>query len=132
MAFTPFTADDQPTMAAFNEKFQSILADATDKVDSKIVIGTYMGTFVNVSVPPVIIELGFTPSAVFIENCTGRRWTSSSSYTAGGLMLPDNPIKENSNTTATVFAEIVENGFKIYYDALNAKSYSPYRYIAIR
>lgn len=47
MAFTPFTKDDLPTMAAFNEKFQQAMAKATaDAIAGapKIVFGSYVGT----------------------------------------------------------------------------------------
>lgn len=34
MAFTPFTKDDQPTMAAFNEKFSALLRDSNSYADN--------------------------------------------------------------------------------------------------
>lgn len=42
MAFVPFVESDQPTMAAFNEKFQKIL-DVTLGADVKIETGSYVG-----------------------------------------------------------------------------------------
>lgn len=42
MAFVPFTKDDQPTMAAFNEKFQQIFDLADSKTEVELL--TYMGT----------------------------------------------------------------------------------------
>lgn len=42
MAFVPFTKDDQPTMAAFNEKFQQIFNLADSKTEMEIL--TYVGT----------------------------------------------------------------------------------------
>lgn len=47
MAFVPFVESDQPTMAAFNEKFQEAIEQATDDAVSaapKIVTGSYVGT----------------------------------------------------------------------------------------
>lgn len=42
MSFVPFTKDDQPTMAAFNEKFQQIFDLADSKIEMEIL--TYVGT----------------------------------------------------------------------------------------
>lgn len=43
MAFVPFTKDDQPTMAAFNEKFQQAIDEAVSR-GVKIEVGSYVGT----------------------------------------------------------------------------------------
>lgn len=43
MAFVPFVETDQPTMAAFNEKFQSAI-DSAVSIGLKLESGTYVGT----------------------------------------------------------------------------------------
>lgn len=43
MAFVPFTETDQPTMAAFNAKFQSIITEAVSQ-GKQIEVGSYVGT----------------------------------------------------------------------------------------
>ena len=43
MAFTPFTESDQPTMAAFNQKFKEAIQDGIDG-GLQMVEGSYTGT----------------------------------------------------------------------------------------
>lgn len=43
MAFTPFVETDQPTMAAFNEKFQEAI-NAAIELGLTVEVGTYVGT----------------------------------------------------------------------------------------
>lgn len=47
MAFVPFTKDEQPTMAAFNEKFEQAIGQAIQQALAdgvKIEAGSYVGT----------------------------------------------------------------------------------------
>lgn len=64
MAFTPFTKDDLPTMAAFNEKLQAIFDDAESK--AKIEVGSYVGTGTYGVDNPNTLTFGFEPKIVFV------------------------------------------------------------------
>lgn len=64
MAFVPFTKDDQPTMAAFNEKLQAIFDFAESK--AKIEVGSYVGTGTYGSSNPNTLTFGFEPKLVII------------------------------------------------------------------
>lgn len=61
MAFTPFTKDDRPTMANFNEKFLQVLDE-----DVKMEVGEYDGTGTYGSDAPTEINLSFKPALVII------------------------------------------------------------------
>lgn len=65
MAFTPFTKDDLPTMAAFNEKLQAIFDDAESK--AKIEVGSYVGTGTYGSMNKTSLTFGFVPKFVLIR-----------------------------------------------------------------
>lgn len=70
MAFTPFTEADQPTMAAFNEKFQSAIEDAVLKgVKSKL--GSYQGTGSSSSVS---LSFDFSPVVVIVMAADSRNY----------------------------------------------------------
>lgn len=71
MAFTPFTKDDLPTMAAFNEKLQAIFDDAESK--AKFEAGTYVGTGTYGSSNPNTLTFGFEPKLVIIGPYNFRR-----------------------------------------------------------
>lgn len=58
MAFTPFIESDQPTMAAFNEKFREIIAEAVGQ-SAKIQTGSFVGT--GVADETITIPTGGTP-----------------------------------------------------------------------
>lgn len=64
MAFTLFTKDDLPAMAAFNEKLQAIFDDAESK--AKIEVGSYVGTGTYGSSNPNTLTFGFEPKLVII------------------------------------------------------------------
>ena len=70
---------------------KSYLEDALANAGLKIVTGTYVGD----GAASRVIELGFTPRAVFV--CRGDGQTHCAEYFSptsycGGLALPDNPI----------------------------------------
>lgn len=65
MAFVPFTKDDQPTMAAFNEKFQQAI-DAAVAAGMKIEKGSYIGTGTYGSSSKNSLTFGVEPKLVII------------------------------------------------------------------
>lgn len=65
MAFVPFTKDDQPTMAAFNEKFQQAIDEAVSR-GVKIEVGSYVGTGTYGKTNPNSLTFGFEPKLVLI------------------------------------------------------------------
>ncbi len=65
MAFTPFTESDQPTMAAFNEKFQGIIEELVGQL-AKIETGSYVGTGTYGAENPNTLTFSFVPKCVFV------------------------------------------------------------------
>ena len=65
MAFVPFTKDDQPTMAAFNERFQQAIDEAVSR-GVKIEVGSYVGTGTYGSSNPNSLTFEFEPRLVVI------------------------------------------------------------------
>lgn len=63
MAFVPFTASDQPTMAAFNEKFQNLMTDIVDK-GVHIEWVSYIGTGNSGASSPCSLTFSFAPDIV--------------------------------------------------------------------
>lgn len=61
MAFVPFVESDQPTMAAFNEKFQEAISTAM-AADPTISVGSYTGN----GQSSQTIQVGFSPSLVIL------------------------------------------------------------------
>lgn len=75
MAFTPFTKEDQPTMANFNEKFLSaILEGKTQALDEgvKIATGSYTGTGTYGASNKNSLTFDFDPKLVYIYKTTGN------------------------------------------------------------
>ena len=68
MAFTPFTENDAPTMAAFNEKFEQIDAAVADAIanGTKIKIGSYKGAGTAGSANPNSLSFDFEPKLVIV------------------------------------------------------------------
>lgn len=90
MAFTPFTKDDRPTMAAFNEKFAEAIGTAVEKATDaavKISSGSYVGTNKYGSTNPVSLTLPFNVKLLYVVD-------SANAYSA--LILPaeqnENPV----------------------------------------
>ena len=125
MAFVPFTKDDQPTMEAFNEKFQQAIDEAVSR-GVKIEVGSYVGT----GTSSATITLGYKPDflAVFYKGRSG----SNEQY--HGFALPDFPW---ATSNVTMLA-ITETGFTVSYNFTNGslsylnKSGVTYGYIAFR
>ena len=70
MAFMPFTKEDQPTMAKFNEKFlEAILEGKTQALDAgvKIATGSYTGTGTYGASNPNSLTFDFEPKFLFIH-----------------------------------------------------------------
>lgn len=82
MAFVPFTKDDQPTMAAFNERFQQAIDEAVSR-GVKIEVGSYVGTGTYGSSNPNTLTLEFEPKLIVITekgygvNPLGSQWNNS-------------------------------------------------------
>lgn len=65
MAFVPFVESDQPTMAAFNEKFQQNF-DAAVNACAKIAAGSYVGTGKAGISNPNRVTVGFRPKLLIV------------------------------------------------------------------
>lgn len=69
MAFTPFTELDQPTMEAFNEKFQECISESVTRAlgaDVKMEAGSYVGTGEYGAGTPNSLTLGITPKLLIV------------------------------------------------------------------
>ena len=138
MAFVPFTKDDQPTMAAFNEKFQQAIDEAVSR-GVKIEVGSYVGTGTYGSSNPNTLTFEFEPKLVFVrygENGTTGYTTLcifvptdlTSSFRMNGFSYIPNSTESNS------YAKI--NGKSLSWYAQNSPSQAnvsgkTYNYIAI-
>lgn len=71
MAFVPFVETDQPTMAAFNEKFLQNY-DAAVAAGLKIKVGSYVGTGAYGSSNPTKLSFGFKPQFLFVARETSK------------------------------------------------------------
>lgn len=86
MAFTPFIESDQPTMAAFNEKFSEAISTAINgalDAGTKLETGSYVGTGTYGSANPCSLTFDKLPKAIIISNVK-----ESSGYCATGIILP--------------------------------------------
>jgi hypothetical protein len=123
-------------MELYESKYTGEEMDALfDKANYKV--GTYTGDK-NAS---KFINLGFTPSAVMVTNLYGATYFQSGStgILYGGLALNGYPLQTSDGRKVV---EIVENGFKVFYDNSTTTSYvqsnlsdasvNPFRYIAFR
>ena len=81
MAFTPFTESDQPTMSAFNQKFQDAIQEAASK-DLVIESGTYKGTGKYGISNKNKIVFSSKPVVVFLFQVTDINDTGSKAYPA--------------------------------------------------
>ena len=92
-----------------------------------IVTGYYIGN----GEAARIIDLGFTPKALFLIDASGRIASSHSDTFYGGLAFPGRPVSYNNRPVV----EIIEKGFQVYYNSTlkihsNYKNYE-YRYLAL-
>ena len=109
------------------EKIDTALGEIAETADGKIsiVTGTYTGNNSNGR----IITLGFTPTAVYLCDHSGLAGAMPGAvFCYGGLILPGAPVVYERETGA----EIVSNGFKVYYSSYirTNLSSSTYHYIA--
>lgn len=79
MAFVPFTESDQPTMAAFNEKFQNAIDEAV-LLGHKVVTGSYTGKGTYGSENKNTVSIPYTPLFFLIQreyrSMTGSHFVS--------------------------------------------------------
>ena len=75
MAFVPFTKEDQPTMAAFNEKFQQAI-DQAIVGGVKIEVGSYVGTGTKGSANPNSLTFGFEPKGLILSTLTNADYVT--------------------------------------------------------
>lgn len=116
-------AEDEESLAELNENFAKL-----DQGAAWVVMGTYDGD----GTADRVIELGFTPRAVLLENSGGQRLCNLSGP-RGGLVFPDYP-----SSSAVVPLKVVEGGFQVGPDpnqnghrGTNGHNVN-YRYIAFR
>ena len=136
MAFTPFTEQDQPTMANFNEKFQEAIQAAVDE-DLKIEVGTYTGTGTGGDSHPNQLTLGLncnllliTPSDIKVSGSTttdlllansvgGMSFSSSQTYDVGGSLIR---VSVSGNTVSYYgidqYAQMNQRGVNYTYVAI--------------
>lgn len=101
MAFVPFIETDQPTMAAFNEKFQA-LHDEVVKFEK----GSYVGTGASGSENPTVINFQSEPFAVFItdesDSTISLAFVGQSGFadSAGGVVYQKNKTQLSFYSTA--------------------------------
>ena len=119
----------------FNTDFQKIdagikAAKATADVKAEIVTGTYTGD----GTQNRLINLGFQPRAVLVEDQRGAR--NSSGSLLGGLAVPGGPVFVLNATSGQLNAvEITAKGFYIskYSNILSTNGDSwGYRYLAVK
>ena len=92
MAFVPFTKDEQPTMAAFNEKFEQAIQQAlADGV--KIEVGSYVGTGTYGSSNPCSIAASGEIIAIiflgYVTTANNYFWTEGWNNNYASAMLPE-------------------------------------------
>ena len=111
MAFVPFTKEDKPTMAAFNEKYQEAISEAISEAIEgapHIEVGSYVGTGTYGSSNPNSLTFGFEPKFLFIS-CIGMASlavgllsesyvTRYHIYNGSGLQRGDLKIKKDGNS----------------------------------
>lgn len=127
MAFVPFVETDQPTMAAFNEKFQQNY-DAVLDDGPKVVLGNYSGSGAYGMSNAKTLTFPFVPKIVFIGSRTQGAYqamliqgrTNSIAFHADGnggnyFVI----VSWEGNTVSfygTISADMQLNGSGKYYD----------------
>lgn len=138
MAFTPFTKEEQPTMANFNEKFLDAIQEAKTQAlakSAKIATGSYTGTGGAEANNGVSLTFEFVPKLLVVF----YRWSGGCVV---GIVTPvvgitfDQKTVENSVTSALYFTSSLTGNTISYYSTTNARwglnsaGYT-YEYIAI-
>ena len=112
------------------------------RIEEPIITGTYTGN----GAAERTISLGFKPRAVLLMPSMGYTVhfpTNRAASYYGGLFTPEMPLSHNYNTQKVVYAEITDNGFKVYYatsggyssaDYINASNQNGivFSYVAVR
>lgn len=80
MAFTPFTKDERPTMAAFNEKFQALLGEGL-----RMETGTYVGTGSYGINNSIRLTFQFTPKLVIVHQVWSQDGDVASALLVNGI-----------------------------------------------
>lgn len=117
MGFTPFIETDQPTMAAFNEKFQEAISEAIS-AGVKIETGSYVGTGTSGKNNANTIALnGDDPVVVIV---TARYYSGLPGETGFGL-LPQSGFWQHSFiwTFGCEKTNIVGGNYEVVFDASN-------------
>lgn len=125
MAFVPFVESDQPTMLAFNEKFQQNY-EAALEFGLDVVVGSYTGTGAYGKENPTKVNLPFKPS-IFMVRKAGESLPQFSCLALYGSESVTYPNDSNSEITAQ-FAWGVN--FVSYYNGLNASLGPAYQFNA--
>ena len=114
---------DRIMMDDFNDAMDTIEGGLSSKCE--LVFGSYEGS--NSLNAPRLINLGFTPKAVFLSIPTGMTISGNGTITYGGLFLPDRPLRGDA-------AKIVENGFEVQISSSSATDNlnTTYYYIAFK
>lgn len=104
MAFVPFVETDQPTMAAFNEKFQQNY-DAAMEDGTHFQAFSYVGTGKSGASSPNKLTFGFAPKFVLL-------FGDSTGYSFNGINKDGNCFALSPEVLTTSYAQYV--GFGMY------------------
>lgn len=85
MAFIPFTEEDRPTMAAFNEKFQQAIQEAVTLAPN-VAIGSYVGTGKYGSSNPNTLNFSFKPKILCISSSSAAVCVALNGETSNGIV----------------------------------------------
>lgn len=88
MAFVPFTESDQPTMAAFNQKFKDAIQDGIDG-GLQIIEGSYTGTGRYGEGNENSLSFPKPPKFLMIGGASGMKGYIHCSYEVGALFYID-------------------------------------------
>lgn len=119
MAFMPFTKEDQPTMAKFNEKFlEAILEGKTQALDAgvKIATGSYTGTGTYGADNKNTLTFGFVPKLVVVCGAEVDAWSNANPiqctfvnpHTVAGSLISSGG--NNANTAQTSVLAVTFSG----------------------
>ena len=129
MAFVPFTKEDQPTMAAFNEKFQQAI-DQAIVGGVKIEVGSYVGTGTYGSSNKNSLTFGFEPKFVHIacqtpnNNSNAFRPHTWVWVKGSGFMYTDDSYQSSGDVGRT-YCTVTQSGNTISWYNSVGTNYSP-------
>lgn len=104
MAFTPFVETDQPTMAAFNEKFGSLIEIINTVRESslKIEYGYYFGRGKTNERTPISIKCSFMPYLVFIQGVINGNTGNGLTVLIRNVPNADTTIQSGNSANAII------------------------------